>query len=403
MKAPGTISEATVAVESVVSSTAAADLRAVYYTLQKVLNVGWAINQSIAIVLPLWLFFSGWGDKAYGVLLGHMRSWALAAFSFFFSIAFVTSTTQLLIAHRVLTIKAEVEGSTQPGLSTFLVSRLPEAVVTASVMALIGILLCHVLRRKQRLAWLWLSAVTTALVGIALMAAPEFVAARPLGDTQVERRVAAMAEQVGIPPDRIAKEHCAGHSECPPGRVIGLGPTRLVLLDDRLTSRTPEDQLLQVFAHEAKHYLLDNDFKPVLLTFGICVALFLVTQTLSFVLIGRQRPRLERVADQAGAVPLVYGVGLATFILLQPAVNTYRQHVEFEADRFGLEFNRDNQALIDIMRADADENPMLLRYTPVTRYFRATHPEVMARIEFAETYRPWLDGRPMVYSRHFER
>ena len=220
-------------------------------------------------------------------------------------------------------------------------------------------------------------------------------------DTPVERNIARMAGQLGIPQSRIAKEHCAGVFDCPPGHVIGLGPTRLMLLDDRLSARTPREQLLQVFAHEAKHYLLDNNLKPVVLIFLVSAVLLLVTQTLSGAIVARLSLRYASVANQAEAVPLVIGLGLATFILLLPVINTYRQHVEFEADRFGLELNRNNQALIDIMRSDAAANPMLFKYTPVTRYFRATHPEIRTRIEFAESYRPWADDAPMVYARHF--
>jgi STE24 endopeptidase len=376
----------------------AADIQAVYYALQQKLNVGWAVNQLIAVCLPLALFFTGWGSRAYDFLRAHLRAWAAAAFAFFFSIALATSITQFAIVHQLLTLKSEVDGSGVPGFPAFLAAKLPEAVMASSLMGVAGILLCYILERRRRLTWLWLSVLTTALVSMALMAAPSFTGTQPLGDTSVERAIAAMADRVGIPVDRIAKERCANPG-CPPGRVIGLGPTRLMLLDDRLTGRTPEDQLLQVFAHEAKHYLLDNNSRPVALIFIVCVALFLATQTLSSAL--SRRPHDPSRAEQAKGVPLVYGLGLAAFILLQPAINTYRQHVEFEADRFGLEFNRDNQALIDIMRTDAAANPMLVRYTPITRYFRATHPEIQARIQFAEAYRPWLDNQRLVYARYF--
>lgn len=280
-------------------------------------------------------------------------------------------------------------------------AKLPVAVVTSSLMGLAGVLLCYILARAHRWAWLWLSVLTTAVVSIALMLAPAFGTTQPLGDSPTERKIAAMAERVGIPLERIAKEHCADSSECPPGHVVGLGPTRLLLLDDRLTSKTPEDQLLQVFAHEAKHYLLDNHSKPVVLIFIICATLLFATQVLSSFF--RHRSQHELISDQAKVVPLVYGLGLAMFLLLQPAINTYRQHVEFEADRFGLEFNRDNQALINIMQSDAAANPMLFRYTPITRYFRGTHPEIRARIEFAETYRPWVNDQTLVYAQYFEK
>lgn len=394
--------EIVVAIEGIALSIDAADIQGVYYALQKQLNAAWAVNQSIAIVLPLLLFFSGVGARVYNLLLRRLKFWWLAAFAFFFTIAFIALAMQSTVIHFVLVIKSEVEGSSMPGLSAFLLAKLPEVAVVSGLVGLAGILLCYILDRKRRLTWLWLSVGITVLASIALMAAPALIATQPLGNSPVERDIARMAGQLGIPLSRIAKEHCAGDGDCPPGHVVGLGPTRLVLLDDRLSARTPEEQLLQIFAHEAKHYLLDNTLKPVVLIFLVLAVLLLVTLTLSGAILARRRGRYACVADQAKAVPLVFGLGLATFILLLPAINTYRQHVEFEADRFGLELNRNNQALIDIMRSDAAAKPMLYKYTPVTRYFRATHPEIGTRIEFAGSYRPWVNGAPMVYSRHFK-
>ncbi len=47
-----------------------------------------------------------------------------------------------------------------------------------------------------------------------------------------------------------------------------------------------------------------------------------------------------------------------------------------------------NTSAHEIMASDTIAHPMLLRYTPVTRNFRATHPEIRARIDLAETCRP---------------
>lgn len=388
------------AIESIALNVDAADVQAMYFALQQKLNAGWIVKELTAIALPLLVFFTGWGAWIYNWLVQRLRKWAAAAFVFFFAIALITLIAQFAVLHYLLTIKARVDGSTVPGLSSFLLAKVPEAVVISSLAALIGILLCYVLNRRYRLTWLWSSVLITALASVALMAAPALTPTEPLGDTPVERAVAEMAGRVGIPISRIAKEHC-GDSDCPPGHVIGLGPTRLLLLDDRLTDRTPQDQLLQVFAHEAKHYVLDNNFKPVVLIFSICAALFLVTQTLSSVVLARQRRHYAVISDHAQEIPLVFGLGLAIFMLLQPAITTYRVQLEFEADRFGLELDRNNQALIDIMRTYAAATPMLFRHTAVTRYFRATHPEIRARIRFAETYRPWLHDEPMVYAQYF--
>lgn len=389
------------AIEEIASGIAAADVQAIHYALQQKLNAAWAVSQLIAIGLPLLLFFSGWGARTYDTLRGRMRWWSLAAFVFFFAIAFVVLVMQLAVTYFVISLMSEVAGSTMPAVSAFLIAKLPEAVAISALIGLAGILLCYILARKQRLTWLWLAVLTTALLSTVLMVTPAFTATQPLGDTPVERTMVAKAAQLGIAPSRIAKVHCAESRDCPPGQVIGLGPSRLMTLDDRLSARTPDEQLLQVFGHEAKHYLLDNTFKPAVLIFLIAAVVFLVAQTLSGAILARKRLRNAPVADQAKAVPLVFAVGLATFILLQPAITAYRRHLELEADRFGLEFNRNNQALVDIMRSDAAANPMLLRYTPVTYHFRATHPDIGTRIEFAESYRPWANDGQTVYGRYF--
>ena len=388
------------AIESIALNINTTDVQAMYFALQQKLNAGWIVKELIAIALPLLVFFTGWGAWIYNWLVQRLRKWATAAFVFFFAIALITLIAQFAILYYLITMKAGVDGSPVPSFAAFLLAKAPEAVVISSLAALIGILLCYILNRRSRLAWLWLSVLITAVASGALMAVPALTPTEPLGDTPVERAIAEMAGRVGIPVSSIAKEPC-GDSDCPPGHVIGLGPSRLLLLDDRLTDRTPQDQLLEVFAHEAKHYLLDNNFKPPMLIFSICAALFFVTQSLSSVVLARQRRQYAVLSDHAAAIPLVFGLGLAAFMLLQPAITTFRVHLEFEADRFGLELDRNNQALIDIMRTYAAANPMLYRHTAVTRYFRATHPEIRARIRFAETYRPWLNDEPMVYAQYF--
>jgi len=389
-----------VAIEPIALNFDAVDAQAMYYALQKKLNAVWAITQLIAIVLPLLLFFSGWGAQAYELLRRHLRLWWSAAFALFFAIAFIALIAQIALIHFAITMQSELIESSIPSFSGFLLAKLPEAVATSALIGLSGILVCYLLDRKHRLMWLWLSVLATVLGSISLMATPALTETQPLGDTPVERRIVEMAGQLGIPISSIAKERCHDARSCSPGQVIGLGPTRLILLDDRLSAKTPDEQLLQVFAHEAKHYLLDNNLKPVFLIFLISSVVFLVTQTLSSAIVARHRAPYTSVAEKVKVVPLVFGLGLATFILLQPALNTYRQHVEFEADRFGLEFNRHNRALIEIMRSDAAANPMLFRFTPVTRYFRATHPEIRARIEFAESYHPWANNEPIVYAQY---
>lgn len=367
-----------------------------YYHLQQYLNVGWALTQIVAIASMLLIGLTSFGRSAFLSIAKVIKPWPLAAIVFYFSIALVVKVIQSTIIHHLMVKKSQVDESDAPSLLHFLAGELPTILASALLLAVLGLALVFVLRRKNSLTWLWLAVIVTAIASATLALNPYFSNTNSLGNAPSEQKIAQLLTRVGIPPNRIATEDCSDSSDCPPGHVIGLGPTKTMLLDRRLTSKTPENQLLQVVAHEAKHFVLDNDLKPILAIFLICSFVFLLTQLGVSALQRRAHDQSEYVS----LVPIAYGIGLAAFLLAQPAVTTFQRNLELEADRFGLELNRDNRALIDIMRADAKQNLMLYRYTPITKYFRATHPQISDRIHLAETYQPWLRGEPLKYRKY---
>lgn len=370
-----------------------------YYHLQQYLNVGWATTQIVAIAGTLLIGLTGFGRSVFISIAKVIKPWPLAVIVFYFSVALVVKVIQSTIIHHLIVNKSQVDKSDAPSILHFLAGQLPTILASALLLAVLGLMLVFVLKRMNSFTWLWLAVIVTAMVSATLALNPYFVDTNPLGTSPSEQKIAQLLKQVGIPSNRIATEDCNESSDCPPGHVIGLGPTKMILLDSRLTSRTPENQLLQVVAHEAKHFVLDNDLKPTLAILLLSSFVFFVTQL-------GVRVFQRRAHDQSAYVTLVltaYGIGLVAFLLAQPALTTFQRNLELEADRFGLELNRDNHALIEIMWADAKQDPMLYRYTPITKYFRATHPQIGDRIHLAETYQPWLHGEPLKYREYITK
>ena len=87
--------------------------------------------------------------------------------------------------------------------------------------------------------------------------------------------------------------------------------------------------------------------------------------------------------------------------VLGPVALAYSRHNEHEADRFALELTRTNRsaarAFVDLQTA----NLGVPRHSLVDTLWRATHPSIAERIEFANTYRPWAEGRPTRYGDRF--
>ena len=368
-----------------------------YYQLHQLASLGWLSGQ---IVLIAGLLLMGSTHVGRSVLLSiskKVRPWPLAAALFYFSVAVVLKLVQTIITFFLIAKKSQLDVTEAPSFLAFIGSQTPEILIWALLLAVLGLIAIFIFRNVTTFTWLWLAIAITIIASVTLAARPHFRDTSPLGNSPTEQKIVQLLQRTGVPIDRIALEDCSSQSDCPPGQVIGLGPTKLMLFDHRLTSRTPEDQLLQVAAHEAKHFLIDNDLKPIIALFLICCFVFSMTQiSIRFVWRkGRDRVALVQLALTA------YAIGLVALLLAQPIVTTWHRSLELEADRFALELYRNNQALIDIMWVDAKQNPMAYRQTPVTKFLRATHPQIKDRIDLAKSYHPWIDGEPLKYDAYF--
>ena len=74
---------------------------------------------------------------------------------------------------------------------------------------------------------------------------------------------------------------------------------------------------------------------------------------------------------------------------------------EREADRFGLEMTRDNQAAARAFVRLHDENLAVPRTGLLYRLWRGSHPDLADRIEFSNRYRPWSRGDSLRYGNRF--
>jgi Zn-dependent protease with chaperone function len=98
--------------------------------------------------------------------------------------------------------------------------------------------------------------------------------------------------------------------------------------------------------------------------------------------------------DDVASLPLLIGtIGLLAFAV-QPLVNGYSRKVESDADVFGLEITRDNDAAARSFLALSRENrsdPEPREWVKVLLY---SHPPGIERVRMALEYRPWERGEP---------
>jgi len=103
----------------------------------------------------------------------------------------------------------------------------------------------------------------------------------------------------------------------------------------------------------------------------------------------------SELSDPA-SLPLIVFILTFPWLGILPFFNMFSRHIELEADRFGLELTHQNPPGAKIFVRDA-QTSLAPDWGTFFLIFQATHPSIKERIEFANSYKPWEQGAPLVY------
>src|SRR5205814_1833081 len=109
---------------------------------------------------------------------------------------------------------------------------------------------------------------------------------------------------------------------------------------------------------------------------------------------------IRRFADRIGfrelgdvaSFPLLLLLMSLFSLAVMPVTLAYTRHREHEADRFALEITRANHSLATAFVKLQRDNLAVPRPGALFTLWRASHPPIGERIDFCNTYRPWLTG-----------
>lgn len=357
-------------------------------------DLAWGVNKVLTLLLLAIFVIIGSTTHISGKLLAYGKYVA----SLFLAVIIFTINWLIQLPFERIRTTARNQLEDDPNLpllqwifSQFLAS-LP--FIIFSVVAALSVF--WLINKSPRKWWLWTAAVFSFLFLFYLVIEPLTIDHQPLGQTPIEVKISELAEKIGVPRDSIVLENCEPFDKCDMAHVSGLGPTRLILLNKGLLENYPETWTIQTFAHESKHYLKDDNLTGWAVLTPIFLALFWFLDRICRVIIARFSTRLGFASmAHAAALPLVILVLHIMYLIALPPINIFRQHVEFEADRFGLELTHENKAFTEMVSSWAAEsklhtaNPSLF-----FMLFRSSHPSDATRISFANEYRSRLKEDP---------
>ena len=240
------------------------------------------------------------------------------------------------------------------------------------------------IRRTGRRWWLWSGGLAAAVTSLLLLLAPVLIEPifndyRPVPAGEVRDALVVMAQQSGVPTDRIFVYDGSRQSNNFTANVSGLGGSARIAISDVAFKGASLDEVRAVTGHEIGHYVLGHVWRGVLVISLLAVAFFFLAD--------RLYPRFARafgsraaLGDPAGLPVLVFIVSLLA-VLAQPVFNALSRYDETEADRYSLETVGLPDALASALVKTAEyRNP---RPHPLQEAIFYTHPSVERRVRMA--------------------
>ena len=240
-------------------------------------------------------------------------------------------------------IREEAWGLQPQGVMPWLRDEVIGLLTLSVVAAVFGWVPILVIRKFPRTWWVWSSATLVVVGGAYLLVRPAWI--DPLTTTYVavedpewQARIDQLASRAGVADLPVLIWRTSPNDFCRiQNGVIGLGPTRTVILADQIFTEWDAAEIDAAIAHELKHYLFDNTWLVVLILGGFATGGSLTIYLLGGAVLRRWANRLgfKSLADPA-AVPL-FVVCLQLFLVVAiPAFHLTAQYAELEAVGLGI-------------------------------------------------------------------
>jgi Zn-dependent protease with chaperone function len=254
--------------------------------------------------------------------------------------------------------------------------------------------------RSRRWWWLWVGlAALPLIVGGTLIEPlvvdPLFNKFTPLEDHRLEARILDLAARAGIPGRNVYQVNKSEQTNKYNAYVNGFGVSQRIVLWDTTLRGMNEDEILFVMGHEMGHYVLRHIWKGIAFSWLGSVFMLWLTSRIAERLVARFAGRwgFDRLDDVASLPLLSLLISLLAFVG-QPAVNGMSRQVESEADVYGLEITRDNDAAARAFLKLGSQNKSNPEPSTFVRLVLYSHPSLSERVKLAMSYRPWEHGEP---------
>lgn len=366
-------------------------------------NVLWVVETIWALAVPALILLTGVSARLRTTARRVGRRWLLAAVLYIAVYLLLDYLLNLPVAFYRDFAREHAYGLSNQTLAKWARDAATNLAVTIVLGALVLPIPYLLLRRSPRRWWLYSGLAALPVLVFVVFVTPIWIEPLfnrfgPMQNKVLETSILALAERSGIDGARVYEVDKSVDTKTLNAYVTGVGSTKRIVLWDTIIKKLSPEELLFVMGHEMGHYVLHHVLYTVLgLAALIMLSLYVVHRTADW-LIERFRDRFgfEQLSDIA-SLPLLLLLLQATLLAAAPVYLALSRHLEHEADRFGLELTQNSRAAALAFVKLQEEDLAVPRPGLLFVLWRAGHPPLGERIDFANEYRPWERAEALRY------
>ena len=231
-------------------------------------------------------------------------------------------------------------GRTSQPLGDFLGQSALGIAIFAILVGLFAMGMYALMRRAGRFWWAWSGGLTAFALSIFLLAGPVFIEPlfndfEPVPAGEVRDALIVMAQEAGVPEDRIFVYDGSRQSNNFTANVSGIADSARIAISDVAFKGASLDEVKAVTGHEIGHYVLGHVWRTVIVLSVLAVVFFFVADR-TFPSFARAFGSSAVVSDPRGLPVLAFMASLL-LLLAQPIMNGVIRMGENEADQYSLE------------------------------------------------------------------
>ena len=285
-------------------------------------------------------------DRVAAQLTG--RKWALA--TFLVSAAFLAISSLLELPWTLYTDwqRQHAYGLSKQPLGDFLGQLAMSEGISLVLGGLFLLGIYALIRKTGARWWLWSGGFAAVVTLLMLLAGPSLIDPlfnkyQPVPAGPVLTALEEIADDVGIPHDRIFMFDGSRQSERFTANVAGIGPTARIAISDVALKNATLAEVRAVTGHEAGHYKLGHVWRSAVLLPAIALLFFFLLNRL-FTPTARLLGSDATLGEPRG-LPVFAVVGSVLGLLLTPVMNSLIRIGESEADAYSVRTVNEPDAL----------------------------------------------------------